>query len=94
MPTDSLGKTIMHLRGRHQRDAAVAMFFVIPGEKILAEATRVLDRAKACRELWTVLQRSELGFRVRIVIADMRAAVGLGDTQVRQQLGDHFGFHA
>ena len=79
MPKDLFGKTIMHLLGRHHRDAAVAMFFVIPSEKVLAEATSVLDSAKASWELRTVLQRSELSFRVRVVIADMRAAVGFGD---------------
>lgn len=84
----------MHLLRRHQRDAAMTMFFVIPGEKILAESPTVLNGAKALRKLRTILERSELGFRVWVIIADMRAAVRLGDAQVRQQLGDHLGFHA
>jgi hypothetical protein len=60
MPKDFFGKAIMHLFGRHQRDAAMAMFFVIPGEKVLAEGATVLDRAKVSWEPWTVLQCSEL----------------------------------
>ena len=79
-----MGKPIMHLFGRHQRDTAVAMFFVIPGEKVLAESPAILDGTESLGELRTVLERSELGFRIGVVIADMRAAVGFGHPQVSQ----------
>jgi len=32
---DLIGKTIMHLLGCHQRDAAVTMLFVVPGEEAM-----------------------------------------------------------
>lgn len=40
---DLFGKAIMHLLRGHQRDAAVTMLFVIPGEEVLAERPAILD---------------------------------------------------
>jgi hypothetical protein len=71
----------------------VAMFGVLPGEKLTAKRPAVLDRAEASREPWTVFQGLELAFRKRVVIRDMGAAMGFGDPQIRQQKGHWFGFH-
>jgi len=58
---------------------------VVPGEEDLAEAAGVVGRAETLGELGPVLQGLELTFRERVVIGDMRPAVGLGDAQVGQQ---------
>ena len=76
VPYDFVGKPIVHLFRRQQRDATVAMLLVIPGEEILAKGTAILDGAEPFRELRAVLEGFELGLRIRVVIADMRSAVG------------------
>ena len=58
---------------------------VVPSEEGLAVRPRILDATEAIRKVRTVLQRLELRLGIRIVIADMRAAMGLGDIQVDQQ---------
>ena len=70
---DFISQAIMDLFGRHQGDAAMAVFFVIPGKEVLAEGTRILDGSESFRKLWAVLERFELGFRVWVVVADMGA---------------------
>jgi len=89
-----VGQPIVHLFGGQQCDATVVMLRVIPEEKSLAKATAILEGAELFRELRTVLQGFELGFRIRVVIADMRPAVSFSDPQVRKQLRDDFRFHA
>ena len=84
MTGDLIGKAIMHLLGRHQCNTTVSMLFVIPGEEVLAESTAILDGAEPLWKLRTVLERPELGFRVRVVITDMRATVGFRHSQIRQ----------
>ena len=69
----------MHGRRCHEADSGVAMLVVVPSEEGLAEPARVLNGFEACREVGLVLQRFELRFRVRIVVADVRPAVALGD---------------
>ena len=81
---DLIGKTIMHLLGRYQCDTAVPMLFVIPREEVLAENAAILNGAEPLWELRTVLECLELGFRVRIVVTDMRATVGFRHPQIRQ----------
>ena len=48
---DLIGKTIMHLLGCHQRDAAVTMLFVVPGEEVLAERPAILDSADVKKDV-------------------------------------------
>ncbi len=62
------------------------MFFVIPVEKKLTKYSRILNRTEAFRELRTILQRFELGFRVRVVVAHVRAAVGFGYPQIAEKM--------
>ena len=77
MLNNLLVRTVMDLFRRHQGNTGMTMLFIIPVEKILTKYSRILNRAEPLRELRTILQCFELGFRVRVVIADMRAAVGL-----------------
>lgn len=46
----------------------MAVLFVIPLEKLLAEGAAVLDAAEAIRKLRTVLRRAELASRIGVVI--------------------------
>ena len=75
---------VMDGGGRHQADPAVAVFVVVPAEELLAVSASVLDRAEALGEVGSVLQGFELRLGVRIVIRDVRTAVGLGDLQIDQ----------
>ena len=78
----------------HQADAAVAVFVVVPVEELLAVSASVLDRAEAIGEVGSVLQGFELRLGVRIVIRDVRAAVGLGDIEVDEERSDGLRSHA
>src|SRR6476620_10060185 len=67
------------------------MLFVVPPEELLTKGPAVLDAAETIRKLRAVLHGSELAFRIRIVVGDIRSAVALGDTQVGHQEGDRLG---
>ena len=88
------GGSVMDGGGRHQADPAVAMIMVVPVEELLAVSASVFDRAEAIGEVGSVLQGFELRLGVRIVVRDVRAAVGLGDLQVDQERGDRLRSHA
>ena len=66
---------------------------VVPGEEDVAVGAGVLDRAEARREVRPVLQRLELRLGERVVVGDVRPAVGLGDAQVGQQQRHGLGGH-
>ncbi len=85
---------VMHSVGSHQADSAVTVNGVVPTEEHLAMSPSVLDRAEASREVGPILQGFELALRVRIIVRDMRPAVGFADVQIHQQVGDGFGAHA
>src|SRR5674476_959626 len=70
----------------HQADSTVSVFVVVPLEEPPAVNASVLDRAEALREVGSVFQSFELRLGVRIVIRDMRAAVGPGDIEIDEQL--------
>ena len=76
----------MNLLRGHQRNTAMAMFFVIPIEKPLTETPGILDRSEPVGKLWTILQGFELRFGVRVVIAHVRAAVCFSDSQISQKV--------
>ena len=50
------------------------MLLVVPSEETVAEAARILQRAKAVGKFRTVYERLELTFRERIVVGDVRPA--------------------
>ena len=70
------------------------MDIVVSMEELLAMGTCVLDAAKSFGEIGPVFERFELRLRIRIVIGDVRPAVGLGDLQIDQQSGHGFATHA
>ena len=81
-----------HSRGQ-KTEAGMTMLLVVPEEKLLAELAAVLQRTKAIRKFWPVLEGAKLAFRVRIVIGDVGTTVGFGDAQMGQQKGHWFGSH-
>ena len=79
--------------GAHQSNGRVAMFGVIPGEKLPAESPGILYTAESLRKLWPISKGLELGFQKGVVVRDMRSAMGLGYAQVSQKLGHAPGNH-
>ena len=84
MRQDVSGLTVVDHGGRHQAKAGVVVLVVIPLEEGLAEAASVSDRTDAIRETRPIFQSAELAFRIRIVVRDMRSAVGFDDAQVSE----------
>ena len=60
---------------------------VVPLEKVDQETPGILHGPEPLRELRVVFQRLELALRIRVVIGDVRPAVGLGHPQVDGQKG-------
>ena len=58
----------MHCVGRQHRDAAVAMFRVVPFEEDLTECSGLLDGLESLWEIGSVFHCFELRLRVRIVV--------------------------
>src|SRR5271170_13084 len=87
------GSAVVNVGGGVQAEAAVAVLVVVPGEEVLAVRSCCLDRVEAAGEVRPVLEGLELAFRERVVVADVRAAVGLGDSEVGQQQRDRLGGH-
>ena len=94
MTKDIVGQSVVDLLGGHHGDTAVVVLLVVPVEELLAERTGILCRSEPVRELRAVLERFELRFRVRVVVADIGAAVGLGDSKIRKKESHRFGSHA
>ena len=90
MSEDGWRLTMMQRRRREEADAGVVVLFVVPAEEVDDEGTGVLDGTEAGREAWPILQGSELTFRVRVVVGDMRAAVGFGNTKIAEQESNRF----
>src|SRR5450830_1260464 len=82
-----LGPAVMDLGRSQISDAGVVVLVVVPGEEPLAEDAPLLDRAEAAGKLRAVLQGLELRLREGVVVGHVGPAVGLFDTQVRQELG-------
>ena len=77
---------VNHGRGK-QAESGMAVLVVVPGEELLRKNPRILQTPKTFREAGPVFQGPEVALRIRIVIGDMRTAVGFGDAQVRHQEG-------
>ena len=56
------GVTEVHDGGREEADPTVSMVVVVPTEEDLPEGTPIFEGSEALGKLWTVLERSELGF--------------------------------
>ena len=78
---------VEHGRGE-QADAGVVVVVVVPSEEATAEAQGVLVALEAVREFGNVFEGFELAFGERVVIGHMGPAVGFGDAQGAEQLGD------
>jgi hypothetical protein len=85
MGEDVSGLAVVDHGRRHQSKTRVVVLVVVPLEEGLAEAARVFDGTEAVRETRAVFEGAELAFRIRIVIGDMRTAVGLDDAEIGQQ---------
>jgi hypothetical protein len=57
--------------------SGLAVMDLVPLEERLAEAASVFYGTETIWEAWAVFQGAELAFRIRIVVGDMRTAVGL-----------------
>src|SRR5437879_13664239 len=90
---DERGLVVVHHGRCEQRQAGVAMFLVVPAEESLRKSAAVLNTPEAVRELRPVFHGAELAFRIRVVIGDMRAAVGLCNSQIDQQESYRLGTH-
>src|SRR5665213_1912444 len=86
-------QTIMNHSRRKKAQSGMAMLFVIPGEELLGKGTGILERPETLRKPGPVFQSPEVAFRIRVVVGDMGATVGLGDAEVGHQKGDGFGSH-
>ena len=86
--------SVMDIIRGHKGNAGMAMHDVVPVEEPPAESPGVLQGTETLGKLRTVFKRLELRFRIRIVIAYMGSAMGLGDTEIGEQKGHRLGFHA
>ena len=86
---------VVHVGRREIAEAAVMMGVVVPREQILADPARVVERRESVRKLRPVLERPELRFRKRIVIAHARTESArlaerlIAATCAKQGIGPH-----
>ena len=73
---DGLRAAVMNALRGHETNARVAVGIVVPLEEVLAMGACILDAAESLGELGPVFECFELRLRIRIVIGDMRPAVG------------------
>jgi len=88
-----VGLVIVDHGRSQQTDAGMAVFIVVPGEEELGMDAAILDAAEAVGEIGAVFHRTKLTFRIRIIVGDIRAAVGLNDAEIRQQESDRLRRH-
>ena len=72
----------------------MTVLFVIPAKENLTKVPRILNGTKPLRKRWTIFQRLELGFGIRIIIADMGSAVCFGYSQISKEMSNDLLFHA
>ena len=90
---DGIGLTVVYLVRCHQTDAAMVVILVVPIEEVAAEASGVLDAAKALGELRLVLECLEVAFRERVVVGHVRPVVRTGNTEIGEQQRGGLGLH-
>ena len=90
---DKRGLAMVKHRGSEQTDPGVMMILVVPAEEVDGKDSGVLDRSEAVGEAWPILQGAELAFRVRVVVGDVGAAVGLGDPEIAEEESYRLGGH-
>src|SRR5450631_514724 len=82
LPGNFCGVTAVHVFRGHETDTGMPMHGVVPSEEGLTVSPRILDRAEAVREVRAVLEGLELRFGIRIVVRDVRTAMGFGDIEI------------
>jgi hypothetical protein len=83
---DEPGSLTVVNRGRRQQlQAGMVMLVVIPRKELLAEAAGILDGTEAIRVVGPILHGFEVSLGEWIVVGDVRAALGLHDTEIGQQ---------
>jgi hypothetical protein len=70
---------MQHIR-RQQRDSAVMVVVVVPGEEALTKGTCILDGAESVGELGPIFEGLELALRIWIGIRDVSEVVSEGVT--------------
>ncbi len=90
---DLLGPTVMEILRGQESDSRMVVLLIVPVEERNIEESGVFNATKTRRKLRPVLERLEVGFRVRVIIAGIGAAMGLCNTQVGQQTGHRLGCH-
>ena len=83
----------VHRRRGHVTNPGMVMLRVVPAEKGLGEIVPVLDRLETVGEVRLVLQPAKLHLGERIVVADTRPAVALGDAQLGEPQGEGLRAH-
>ncbi len=73
---DGVSLAVMDLVGCHQAEACMVVRGVIQAEEVTTEPLGMVFAAEAFGELWPVFEGLEVAFRERIVVGDMRPAVG------------------
>jgi hypothetical protein len=64
---DLLGLAVVHHVGGKETDSRMPVLPVVPGEEPAGECLSIRKRPEPIREVWSVLERLEQGFRVRVV---------------------------
>src|SRR5450755_2263773 len=90
---DGGSAAVVDVGGGVQAEAAVAVLVVVPGEEVPAVCPGGLDGAEPGGEPGPVFQGLELRLRIGVVVAHVRAGVGLGDAEVGEQQCDGLGGH-
>lgn len=76
---------ILPFSARHVPDSTVPMVMVVPTHKSLHPTPGVFEQFNSAgRIVQPVLDDAEQSLRVGVIVADMRAAAGSGNTQVLQ----------
>ncbi len=88
-----LGVTVVLLVRRKQAKAGMVMPVVVPVEKGATKGLCVFQASKAVRKFRSILERLEMGFRVRVVIVRSRTAMRSCDAETGQELRHHLRRH-
>jgi hypothetical protein len=79
---DDLGLARVHHGGGQEANAAMMMFLVVPGKKLLAKGSGILKAAKLLGKGRLIFEGFELSLGAGIVIGDMGPTVAFGDAQI------------
>ena len=81
-----LGASEMNIGRREEADGTVVMLIVVPAEESSRPSPGIHLTAEAVRIIRAIFQRFELCFRIRVIIADMRSAMGFDHAKIREKV--------